>query len=478
MVGHVLLGKYRVVRPLDRGGLSRLYVARRLNDNQEVVVKVLKEEYLSQGKAVAHFRHEIQIMARFRHPNAVGFVDAAPDDPAGSSGPILVLEYLRGVDLGVLLRREGRLAPDRTGRILAQLCEVLAAAHRQGIVHSDLKPGNIFILHPGTPQETVKLMDFGLAQMRALLYFAPEELKDRSLPCAAGTPDYMSPEQVLGQTVDSRSDLYSVGVILFEMLSGYRPFERSSTEALLRAHTREEPPTFADLGLEEPIPLAIEEVVRACLAKYPEERPQDASELLERYERALGRKLTASRLSSSGPSAAVRARTALPGPTETTPAPSGIRRVLGAGPPPAPRGPEPPPLRAAGRYQVQHSIDAYMPESMAIVKLKGFIQDLGGEVVETSPGLIRVRLPEPAPASSKSDGSSWGDLFSWLGGKKETAPGPHTDVELRLERRDPMQPSRMTIVVVMLPPNGMPTLEWQSRCKRITQNLQAYLMSR
>jgi serine/threonine-protein kinase len=474
MVGQVLLGKYRVIRPLDQGGLSKLYIARRLDDNQEVVVKVLKEEYLSQNKALAHFRHEIHITARFRHPNAVGFVDAALDDP---NGPILVLEYLRGVDLGVVLRREGRLAPDRTGRILAQLCEVLATAHRQGIVHSDLKPANIFILHPGTPQETVKLMDFGLAQMRALLYFAPEELKDRSLPSTAGTPEYMSPEQILGQTVDGRSDLYSVGVLLFEMLSGRLPFERPSVEALLRAHAREEPPRFARLRLEEPIPFAIEEVVRACLAKYPEDRPRDAFELVERYERALGRKLTVTRSAPLAP-ATVRALANMPGPTDATPAPSGIHRVLGASPAPTPRGPEPP-LRAARRHQVQQSIEAYMPESMAIFKLKGFIQDLGGEVVATSPGLIRVLLPEPTSASSKSDDLTWGSLFSWLGGKKEeAAPVLHTDVELRLERLDPLQPSRMTITVVMLPPNGQPTPEWRSRCKRITQDLQAYLMSR
>jgi hypothetical protein len=115
---------------------------------------------------------------------------------------------------------------------------------------------------------------------------------------------------------------------------------------------------------------------------------------------------------------------------------------------------------------------------MAIFKLKGFIQDLGGEVVETAPGLIRVRLPEPVAAGARGDSSGWGTLLSWFGGKKETVPTVHTDVELRLERRDPMQPSRMTITVVMQPPGGQPTLEWQSRCKKITMDLQAYLMSR
>ena len=106
----------------------------------------------------------------------------------GPHGPMLVMEYLRGVDLNAMLQREGRFTPERTGRLLAQLCEVLQAAHDHGIVHRDLKPGNIMVLHPGTPQETVKLMDFGLAKMTSMLYISPDELIDFNLPPASGTP--------------------------------------------------------------------------------------------------------------------------------------------------------------------------------------------------------------------------------------------------------------------------------------------------
>src|SRR5262249_3801447 len=155
------------------------------------------------------------------------------------------------------------------------------AAHAAGIVHRDLKPGNLFILHPGTPQETVKLMDFGLAKMASLLYISPDELGPLDeTPTASGTPEYIAPEQVRGNDVDGRSDLYSLGVILYELLAGRRPFERATVEELLLAHADDEPPTFADLELGEVIPEAIERVVRCCLAKYPEQRPQTAGELI------------------------------------------------------------------------------------------------------------------------------------------------------------------------------------------------------
>src|SRR5262249_26313425 len=141
---------------------------------------------------------------QFRHPGAVAYIDSNVNE---KSGPILVMEYLRGVELTELLHREGKLSPDRAGRLLAPLCDVLQAAHDSGIVHRDIKPGNLMVLNVGTPQETVKLMDFGLAKMSSMLYISPEELIDFSLPAASGTPEYISPEMVRGQEVDGRADL-------------------------------------------------------------------------------------------------------------------------------------------------------------------------------------------------------------------------------------------------------------------------------
>jgi serine/threonine-protein kinase len=500
MVGQILLGRYKVMRPLDEGGMSRIFVARQLDQAREVVVKILKPEFAVQAKAREHFRREIHILSRFQHPNTVTYYDA---DPHSETGPILVMEYLRGVDLGILLGRKGRFAPDRTGRILAQVCDVLQAAHDAGIVHRDLKPGNLFILHQGTPQETVKLMDFGLAKMSSLLYIAPEEVAVNEAPTAAGTPEYISPEQLRGTEVDGRSDLYSLGVILYEMLAGKRPFERPTVEELLVAHADEEPPTFADLGLRDFISPDIERVVRSCLAKHPEDRPRCAAALIYAYEKALGRRLTQGRsfpgtADSTGTTpvpvsdrvAAVldKARTVLR--RESAPETKAMPTVnaTAALQPRQPHQTQPTNLnahrpgesnkgvvRASDRSAIQHSIEARMPEAMVLVKLKGFIYDLGGEILESMPGMIRVSLG--TVKQPKPDG-----LLAWLGGGTGSKPQPTfppTVVELHMERRDPSQPSQLTITLVMRPAGGsLPTAEWRTACQRVTRELQAYLMGR
>src|SRR5262249_22279118 len=142
-----------------------------------------------------------------------------------------------------------------------------------------------------TPHEHLKLMDFGLAKMSSLFYISPEDLVNMPVPTTSGTPEYISPEQVRGNEVDQRGDLYSVGVILFEMLAGRRPCEGHDVENLLLAHSDDRPPTFAEIGFPDLVPPAIEEVVRACLEKYPEDRPQSAEELALRYEAALGKQI-------------------------------------------------------------------------------------------------------------------------------------------------------------------------------------------
>ncbi len=337
--------------------------------------------------------------------------------------------------------------PDRVGRLLAQLCDVLQAAHDAGIVHRDIKPGNIMVLNPGTPQETIKLMDFGLAKMSSLLYISPEDLVDFNLPAAAGTPEYISPEQVRGNEMDGRGDLYSVGVILFELLAGRRPFLHTGLDDLLLAQAHEKPPTFADVGITD-VPAAIEEVVRCCLEKFPDHRPQKALELVQFYEQALGRRINVCRRASPTRASDTKIPT------------SG----LAGRQPPSPGPSTPAPGTGSG---VRHSLEAVMPEAMAMVKLKGFIFDLGGEVVESQPGMIKVRVPE---AQAKSGG-----LFGWMKSSRTAAPTA-TEVELHMERRDPCQPSKLTITLVMRPGSRLVTTEWHSRCKRLGMDLKAYLM--
>ncbi len=452
MLGQVLLAKYRVSRLLDRGGMCNIWLARQLEGGREVVVKVLQDSFAGQAKPREFLRREIHILSRFPHAHAVAYLDAAPNDP---SGPILIMEYLRGLDLSTMLQREGRLTPERAGRLLAQLCDVLGAAHKAGIVHRDIKPGNLMIVHPRTPQETLKLMDFGLAKMTSLLYIGADDLIGGVLPVTAGTPEYMAPEQALGHDLDARGDLYSAGVVLYEMLSGRRPFERASAEDLLHAHAHEEPASFAERGVTH-IPPAVESVVRACLAKHPEARPRDAAELLQRYEDALGKRLSAPRGVSSG---LFNARQSLSASSSGS-----VPRV------PSTAG------SAADRHALRQDFEADMPEAMAMLKLKGFLHDLGSEVVVSEPGMIRVRLGDAEPAKKKSG------LFSLLdrGARKSgvVALVAATEVELRMSRPDPSQPSRLHLTLIMRPSNGLATAEWRTRCQKIGLDLKAYLMGR
>ncbi|MFO0880437.1 MAG: serine/threonine-protein kinase [Gemmataceae bacterium] len=445
MLGQLLLGKYRVLRQLDEGGMSKIYLARQDNPGRDVIVKVLKEPLRVQTKAVEHFRREIYIMSRFHHPNSVEVYDSATRGP---HGPLMVMEYLRGVDMAGLLAREGRLTAERTGRLLVQLCEVLQAAHDQGIVHRDLKPGNLMILHGGTALETVKLMDFGLAKMNSMLYISPDELVDFNLPPASGTPEYISPEMVRGIDLDGRGDLYSVGVMLFEMLTGRRPFLHNSVEGLMLAHANEAPPSFAEVGCRELVSPAVEAVVQSCLAKHPDHRPSSARELALAYERALGRRLIVPR----GPAKA---------PSPRTPAPS-------TAPQSAPG--------AVDRNAFRHSVEANMPEAMAMIKLKGFVYDLGGEVVESVPGMIKVRLVDRVAEKKKAG------LLGWTMGTSRQAAvagaGHITDIELHMERPDPAQASKLTITLVMRPGTGIATTEWRNRCSQICRDLKSYLMGR
>jgi serine/threonine-protein kinase len=438
MIGRVFLSRYETVRLLGEGGMGRVYLARQLDLGRQVVVKVMHDHIAADPKFCERFQRETLLMARFQHPFAVTLYDASLNDP---QGPCIVMEYVRGITLDTLLHRNTRLMPVRVGRLLGQLCEVLQAAHTEGIVHRDLKPANLMVVDPDTPYEHIKVMDFGLAKLLGPIERQPANISAAEF--AIGTPGYMCPEQAKGDEMDHRGDLYSVGVILYELLTGRLPFTGNSTMEVLIAHATEPPPPFAQIGAGDWVPPSVEAVVQACLAKSPGQRPASARDLAERFETALAHE------------EAVQQQ-ALPrqDPRAAAPAAAAPRAAAVA--------------VATDPFSVVHEFQAWMPEKIASYKLRGFVHDAGGEVMESVPGRIRVRLGGRGSAYAAAG------LGSWFGvGRKSGL----IDLEMQLQKADPNRDSLLHIVVVLRPAEtNSASPDWRDRCAQIFCDLRGYLM--
>ena len=263
LVGTLLDGKYKVERKLGSGGMGTVYVARHRIINKQVAIKVFTPEPNSDDSMAERFQQEAEAAARIRHPSIVAVNDFGETD----KGLLyIVMEYVDGISLRELIKKELRLAPERVVSLGCQICAGIAVAHGAGIIHRDLKPENVLIeMIDG--RETARVFDFGIAKLldRAGLTRAGSVL---------GTPVYMSPEQATAQPVDNRSDLYSLGVILYELLSGQPPFTGAKPQQVLVKHVIEMPKPLSSLrpGLPEPLARAI---MRA-LEKSPDDRHQTA----------------------------------------------------------------------------------------------------------------------------------------------------------------------------------------------------------
>lgn len=450
MIGRVFLGRYEARRLLGEGGMGRVYLARQTDLGREVVVKVMHEHIAADEKFRDRFERETLLMARFHHPGAVTLYDANLNDP---NGPCIVMEYVRGVNLESLLAKNGRMNAPRVGRIIGELCEVLQAAHDEGIIHRDLKPANLMIVEADTPRERIKVMDFGLAK---LMESEPiRKVTDTNVDFAVGTPGYICPEQVRGEEMDHRGDLYSVGVMMYELLTGRLPFTGPNSMDILLAHATEYPPTFNELGLKGWVPKEVEELVFDCLAKSPEDRPQSARDLAERFDTALDR----ARVKADSRQMRVAANLDAPSApaAESAPSPSSSRAT------------ERTPIPAGRDATLPFQMEAWMPESVAFMKLRGFVHDAGGEVVESKSGLIRMRL------GGRKGGASAGPL-SWFGLRRPST----IDLELRLHNEDPRQPNRLTADLLFHPTHQalLADRDWQQRCTEIFMEIRSYLMAR
>jgi serine/threonine-protein kinase len=453
MIGRIFLGKYQITRLLGEGGMGKVYLASQIDIPRQVVVKVMHDHIAADARFRERFNRETVLMAKFQHPHAVTLYDASLNDPAG---PCIVMEYVKGTNLETLLAKNGRFSAPRVARILGQVCEVLQAAHDQGFVHRDLKPANLMVIDADTPKERVKVMDFGLAKQIDEAPSPGRKVTDTTIDFAVGTPGYIAPEQVRGEPMDHRGDIYAVGVMAYELLTGRLPFTGANGVDILLAHATETPPTFAELGLGDSIPREVEELVRDCLAKDPDDRPQSARDLAERFDTAIDNALLKVRSGgfpietpNNGSSGARNPR-------------SGLNAVA------APTADSVALALADERPGLTYEMEAWMPEVIAIEKLRGFVHSHGGEVLESTPQLIRLRLGKTSAASA---------AMGWLGlGKRASGP---LEVELHLGRAGGNRiESKVGIRVVFRPatPSLLADETWQHRCNHAYIELRNFLM--
>ncbi len=272
------LGAYEVLSPLGSGGMGEVYRARDTKLNREVAIKVLPESLSRDADALARFEREAHAVAALNHPNILSIHDFSE-----SNGAVFaVMELLEGESLRARLDG-GPLSPRKAVDYAIQILRGLAAAHEKGIVHRDLKPENLFVTGDGR----VKILDFGLARVvspAGVGTSAPTTPAGTEPGTVMGTVGYMSPEQVRGKPADHRSDIFSFGAVLYEMLSGKRAFQRESAAETMSAIAREDPPELAESGRN--VPPALDRIVRHCLEKSPAERAQSAHDLAFELESA------------------------------------------------------------------------------------------------------------------------------------------------------------------------------------------------
>ncbi|HEY7543498.1 MAG TPA: protein kinase [Blastocatellia bacterium] len=272
LIGSVLEGKYQILAKLGQGGMGSVYRARRVHIGDEVAVKVLLQEFVKNTAALERFRREARASAMLHHPNVVTIHDYGEANEA-SAPAFIVMELVAGIPLRDIIEREGALTPPRAVALMRSICAGVGAAHRNGIVHRDIKPDNIIVQppHMDGETETVKVLDFGIAKLRDMAGSAA--LTQTGM--VIGTPYYMSPEQCKAASLDARSDVYSLGAMMYEMLAGNPPFDAETPTGIVARHLTESPPP---MRRELNVPPAIEAVIMRALSKDPNARPSDAIE--------------------------------------------------------------------------------------------------------------------------------------------------------------------------------------------------------
>jgi tRNA A-37 threonylcarbamoyl transferase component Bud32 len=283
MPGTLIDGRYRLKEKLGEGGMGAVYKAEHVRMGKTVALKLLRADAALDRTALKRFQQEARIVSRLTHPNTVSVFDFGEAD----DGTLyMAMEYVPGRDLAMLLEEEGAVPERRAVAITAQVLRSLAEAHEAGVVHRDVKPANVMVQRTREGLDFVKVVDFGIAKMAEAARGKPKQATTGRADIV-GTPHYMSPEQVRGEALDGRSDLYSVGAMLFELLTGRSLFGDDTPLVVASRHLTEPPPSPSEVAPDKAFSPLLEEVLKRALAKKPEDRFQSADEMRAALAQAL-----------------------------------------------------------------------------------------------------------------------------------------------------------------------------------------------
>jgi len=279
LLGRIFARNFRIEKLLGVGGMGKVYRATQLSLDKPVVLKLLHAHYAHDETLVARFHREARAASRLNHPNSINIIDFGQDDDGTL---FMAMEFLHGRDLFTVLQTESPVPEDRVARIVRQVCSALAEAHNQGVIHRDLKPENIMVEDRPHQKDFVKVLDFGIAKIQD-----PEGKDTRTLTAqgmVCGTPEYMAPEQARGEILDARTDVYAIGVLMYQLVTGQLPFQADNAIGIVTKHIVEKPRPLRETAPDRAISPEMEAIVLRCMAKKREERFQNILELSDALE--------------------------------------------------------------------------------------------------------------------------------------------------------------------------------------------------
>lgn len=277
LIGKLLAGRYAIERRLGQGGMGAVYLATQALVERKVVVKVMRSDTDADEVVRGRFLREARAASRVTHPNVITIYDFGYTDEGMA---YLVMELVDGPSLADIMEADERLPWRRAASVVAQAARALEAAHRAGIVHRDIKPGNVMLTTNDDGTELVKVLDFGVARV--------QDSGDARLTrtgAVMGTPAYMAPEQVAGREVGPQADIYALAAMLFDLVTGQLPFDGKNVTDVLLKHLSAQPPTMRSVATDIDVPEALEALVARCMAKAPGDRPQSAGAVAAELER-------------------------------------------------------------------------------------------------------------------------------------------------------------------------------------------------